>query len=147
MTTQLKQTLYDADFVAWAEQTVELLRSRQLDRLDFENLIEEVEDLGKSQRQALYSNLRVVLMHLLKWQFQPEKRTNSWRYTLREHRQHIEEILEDSPSLKNYALEIFEPCYGKARLLASDETDLSVSTFPETCPYTIAEILNPDFLP
>ncbi|NJM77700.1 MAG: DUF29 domain-containing protein [Acaryochloridaceae cyanobacterium RU_4_10] len=147
MTTQLKQTLYHTDFVAWAEQTVELLRSRQLDRLDFENLIEEVEDLGKSQRQALYSNLRVLVMHLLKWQFQPEKRTNSWRYTLREHRQRIEEILEDSPSLRNYALEIFEPCYVKARLLAADETDLPISTFPETCPYTVAEILNSDFLP
>jgi hypothetical protein len=145
--TLVKASLYSTDYACWVEQTVELLRQGKLSEVDLDVLIEEVEDLGKSQRQALKSNLRVLLMHLLKWQYQPEHQSNSWRSTIREHRNQIQDILEDSPSLRNVLAESLEQCYGQARLQAADETNLETQVFPEPCPYACAQILNEDFLP
>jgi Domain of unknown function DUF29 len=145
--TLVKSSLYSTDYAGWVEQTVELLRQGRLNEVDLEVLIEEVEDLGKSQRQALKSNLRVLLMHLLKWQYQPERQSNSWRSTIREHRNRILDILEDSPSLRNVLAESLDQCYRQARLQAADETDLEIKVFPEQCPYVNAQILNEDFLP
>jgi Domain of unknown function DUF29 len=145
--TLVKASLYSTDYACWVEQTVELLRQGRLSEIDLDVLIEEVEDLGKSQRQALKSNLRVLLMHLLKWHYQPERQSNSWRSTIREHRNRIQDILEDSPSLRNVLEESLEQCYRQARLQAADETDLENQVFPEQCPYAYAQILNEDFLP
>jgi Domain of unknown function DUF29 len=145
--TLVKASLYSTDYACWVEQTVELLRQGRLNEIDLDVLIEEVEDLGKSQRQALKSNLRVLLMHLLKWQYQPERQSNSWRSTIREHRNRILDILEDSPSLRNVLAESLDQCYRQARLQAADETDLEIKVFPEPCPYDCAQILNEDFLP
>jgi hypothetical protein len=145
--TLVKASLYSTDYACWVEQTVELLRQGRLNEVDLDILIEEVEDLGKSQRQALKSNLRVLLMHLLKWHYQPERQSNSWRSTIREHRNRIQDILEDSPSLRNVLAESLEQCYGQARLQAADETNLENQVFPELCPYACAQILNEDFLP
>jgi Domain of unknown function DUF29 len=145
--TLVKSSLYSTDYAGWVEQTVELLRQGRLNEVDLEVLIEEVEDLGKSQRQALKSNLRVLLMHLLKWQYQPERQSNSWRSTIREHRNRILDILEDSPSLRNGLAESLDQCYRQVRLQAADETDLEIKVFPEQCPYVNAQILNEDFLP
>jgi hypothetical protein len=147
MTVVKEASLYNTDYACWVEQTVELLRHGRLDEVDLGYLIEEVEDLGKSQRQALKSNLRVLLMHLLKWQYQPERQSNSWRSTIREHRNRIFDILEDSPSLQNFLVESLEQCYRQARLQAADETDLDAKIFPEQCPYTTHQSLNEDFLP
>jgi hypothetical protein len=145
--TQAISTLYETDFVQWTDRTVQLLRERQLNELDIDNIIEEIEDLGRRERQAVYSNLKIVLLHLLKWQFQPSKRTNSWRATLREHRQRIQLQLKDSPSLKPYLTQSVDDCYANARDLATDETGLPLSSFPETCPYEISLILDPNLLP
>jgi hypothetical protein len=145
--TQAVSTLYEADFVQWTDRTVQLLRERQFNELDLDNIIEEIEDLGRRERQALYSNLKIILLHLLKWQFQPSKKTNSWRATLREHRQRIQLQLKDSPSLKPYLSQSLDDCYANARDLAADETGLPLSSFPEICPYAIAFILDPSFLP
>ena len=138
--------LYEADFVQWIDSTVEMLRDRNYSQVDWENLIDEVLDMSKRERQALEGNLIVVLLHLLKWQYQLERRSGSWRGSIREHRRRIARALKDSPSLKPYLNEIFSDCYADARLQAADETQLHITIFPEACPYEIAEALLPDFL-
>jgi hypothetical protein len=145
--TQAISTLYEADFVQWTARTAQLLRDRQFNELDLDHIIEEIEDLGRRERQAFYSNLKVILLHLLKWQFQSSKRTNSWRATIREHRQRVQLQLNDSPSLKPYLSQSLEDCYANAKDLAADETGLPLNSFPEICPYGIVLILDPNFLP
>jgi transposase len=141
------QISYDRDFMLWIETTVQLLKEQKFAELDLENLIEEIEDMGKSNKSALRSNVIVVLLHLLKWKYQPEKRTNSWKFSLREHRRRLEEDFEDSPSLQNYYREIFPKCYGNARKLAADETGLVLEIFPVESPFTPEEVLDAEFLP
>lgn len=139
--------LYDRDFYLWIEETLKLLRENKLAEIDVANLIEEIEDMGKSQKQAVRSNLIVLLMHLLKYQYQPEKQSGSWKYTIREHRRRLIEAFEDSPSLRNYLTEVFDKCYQNARKEAADETELSLNTFPNESPFTIEQTLEEDFLP
>ncbi|MGB2925041.1 MAG: DUF29 domain-containing protein [Limnothrix sp.] len=133
--------LYEKDFYLWIQQTSQNLSSKNFNDLDLENLIEEIEAMGRSEKTALASNLRILLMHLLKYKYQPEKRSNSWQYTIFEHRNRIQDIFESSPSLKRYYEEIFEKSYQKARQAASIGTGLPLSQFPEICPFTQAEIL------
>ncbi len=140
-------TLYDTDFALWAEQTAQMLKGGLISDVDLKHLVEEVEDLSGRERDALYSNLKIVLLHLLKWEFQRHKQTNSWRASVVEHRQRIKRQVKKSPSLKPYPEEILSECYTEARELASVETELPLDTFPAECPYAIAIILNPDFLP
>ncbi len=139
--------LYEQDYYLWLEKTVQLLKNGQLSALDIENLIEEIQDMGISQKNALESNLIVLVMHLLKWKYQPQKQTGSWRRSIREHRRRILKAFRNSPSLKRYFEEIFDEAYQEARLQASDETGLSLETFPLDCPFTKEEILNTDYLP
>ena len=151
MTAQLPsnkqlETLYEQDYYQWLTDTAKLLEEKEFTKLDLENLIEEIVSLGKSEKRAIKSNLIIVILHLLKWRYQPEKRSNSWKSTIREHRRRIQELLTDSPSLKNYLPKILTTCYLAAKKQASDETSLSVNAFPESCPFTLAECLNEDFL-
>jgi len=139
--------LYDEDFNLWVESTIELLQQKRFDELDIENLISEVETMGNNDKKSVKSNLRILLMHLLKWQYQPDKRTNSWRTTIKEHRNRLEDDFANSPSLNNYFLEIFDECYQKARDLASSETGLSVTVFPVQCPIDIHLVIKSDFFP
>lgn len=141
------KNLYDQDFNLWLEQTIRSLREGKLLEVDYDNLIEELESMGRSEKNALKSNLRILLMHLLKYKYQPEKRTNSWRYTITEHRQRIRDSLETSPSLKPFLDTVFEKCYQDASKLASDETGLSIETFPQACPFACEDVLNLDYLP
>jgi hypothetical protein len=141
------RSLYDRDFVGWTEQVVEALRRGDWAALDVENLIEEVEALGKSDRRAIKSRLEVLLMHLLKWQFQPKARSRSWQATILEQRLRIADILEDSPSLKNYLPTVLEAAYASARQLAWIETGLAVEQFPVVCEYTIGQMLDAACLP
>lgn len=143
----MTQTLYEKDFNLWIETTVSLLRDRHLEQIDYENLVEELESMGRSEKNALKSNLRILLMHLLKWKYQSERRSNSWRATITEHRIRLIESLESSPSLVNYFEEVFDQCYQNARRLASDETELSIITFPTESPFVFSEILHFDYLP
>jgi predicted DNA-binding ribbon-helix-helix protein len=140
-------SLYEQDYYAWLTQMAELLTHRQLEQLDYENLIEEIESMGRQEKHSLASNLRVVIMHLLKYKYQSEKRSNSWLYTIFEHRERIRESLEDSPSLNSYITEIFDKCYQKARKEAALETGLNLNIFPVESPFTLTEILDEDFLP
>jgi hypothetical protein len=139
--------LYEQDFCLWIEQAVKLLSENRLSELDRENLIEEIRDMGISQKQGLESNLEVVLMHLLKYKYQPEKRSNSWRSTLFEHRRRLHKAFKTSPSLKRHFAEEFSDCYVAARKLAAIETNISIDTFPITSPFTVSQVLDEDYLP
>jgi hypothetical protein len=141
-----QETLYNQDYYQWLIQTAKLLKKKKFTQLDLENLIEEIESLGKSEKRAISSNLIIVILHLLKWRYQPEQRSNSWKSSIREHRRRMQELLTDSPSLKNYLPEILADCYLAAKKQASDETGLSVVAFPEECPFSLAESLDEDFL-
>jgi hypothetical protein len=141
-----QETLYNQDYYQWLIQTAKLLKEKKFTQLDLENLIEEIESLGKSEKRAISSNLIIVILHLLKWRYQPEQRSNSWKSSIREHRRRMQELLTDSPSLKNYLPEILADCYLAAKKQASDETGLSVVAFPEECPFSLAESLDEDFL-
>ncbi|MCL1462939.1 DUF29 domain-containing protein [Argonema galeatum] len=150
MTPELETTqksLYETDYVRWVENTVEQLRTQNYDRVDWTNLIEEIEDMSRREKKSLKSNLVVLLLHLLKWQYQPEYRSGSWRGSIREHRRRINEDLKDSPSLTPYLQEVFAECYANARLQAADETSLSLENFPLDCPYAGELAIDPDFLP
>lgn len=139
--------LYECDFNLWVEATVQLLREGRLTELDVVNLLEEVESMGNSDKHALSSDLVVVLLHLLKWQYQPHKRTRSWEKSIAEHRRRIDECFEASPSLKRYYLQIFDKCYRNARKQTKIETKLPLDHFPEICPFTSEQVLDEDFLP
>ncbi len=139
--------LYECDFNLWVEATAQILREGRLTELDVVNLLEEVESMGISNKLALNSDLVVVLLHLLKWQYQPNKRTRSWEKSIAEHRRRIDERFESSPSLKRYYLQIFDKCYRNARKQAKIETRLPLAHFPEVCPFTSEQVLDEDFLP
>ena len=140
-------TLYEQDFYQWTQKTAKQLSQSQWDDLDTANLIAEIKSMGSNDKDALKSNLRIVLLHLLKWQFQPTYRSNSWLNSIVEHRQRIEELLEKSPSLKPYLAEVFPQVYPKAVRGAAKQTGLSDRIFPVECPYTLADVLDLDFLP
>ena len=144
---QHRKSLYDKDFHAWLQHQAILLRDDRLSELDRKNLFEEIEAMGRSERHALESNLIVVLLHLLKYQYQPTRRSNSWRASIREHRRRIRRALSDSPSLKPFLQQIHPGAYREARALAADETGLARTRFPTVIPYTLEQVLDPDFLP
>jgi hypothetical protein len=139
--------LYEQDFYLWIEQAVKLLSENRLSELDRENLIEEIESMGRSEKRSISNNLRVVLMHLLKYKYQPEKRSNSWRYTIIEHRKRLQEDFKVSPSLRKYFLEELADVYLDAKKLASVETGIGIDTFPITSPFTASQVLDEDYLP
>lgn len=139
--------LHDQDFHLWIQQTVDMLEAQRWHEVDIENLIEEIKSMGSNDKHALKSNLRIVLLHLLKWQFQVAHRSNSWISSIVEHRQRIEELLEKSPSLKPYLEEVFPEVYPKAAKGAEKQTGLPTNTFPVDCPYTLQQVLDIDFLP
>lgn len=139
--------LYETDFYAWTQEQVSLLKNQEWEQLDTVNLIEEIETLGRRERQELRNRLGVLLGHLLKWQFQSEKRSNSWLGTIREQRVQIKLLLQDSPSLKPYLNEVFLTVYELGLALAIRETELDENVFSKLCPYTLDETLNPEFLP
>ncbi|MBD1890233.1 DUF29 domain-containing protein [Coleofasciculus sp. FACHB-SPT9] len=142
-----RQSLYETDYLKWIQTTVEKLRVGDYPNIEWENLIEEIEDMGRSERRSLKSNLIIVLTHLLKWQFQPEKRSGSWKGSIVEHRRRIREALKDSPSLKPYLEEVFAESYADAVEQASAETELLLEIFPQLCPYTSTKVLDSNFLP
>lgn len=145
--TEKDASLYDRDFCLWLEQTASLLHRGKFSELDVPNLIEEIESMGRSEKQALTSNLRIVLMHLLKYRYQPQRRSNSWRHTLVEHRLRLQEAFKASPSLKRHYAETFVECYQNARKLAAAETGLSVAAFPEESPFSPEQALDIDYFP
>lgn len=143
----MKLTSYESDFALWAAEQGVLLRQGRLDRLDLENLAEEIEAVGSSNKRQIESRMAILLMHLLKWYYQPEFRCGSWRATIFEQRQRIARVIRDSPSLRYYPAEVLAEEYGSAREKASMETTVFLDRIPETCPYSIEQILDLNFLP
>lgn len=140
-------SLYDRDYYLWLTQTAKLIAEGKFSEVDAVNLVEEIEDMSRSEKRAVESNLEVLLTHLLKYQYQHNKRSNSWRATIAEHRRRIRKAFRDSPSLKRYFREIFAECYQDAREQAMFETGLPLDTFPGESPFTQEQTLNPEFLP
>jgi hypothetical protein len=138
-------TAYEADFLAWVDEQARLLRAGNLSALDVENLIEEVESLGRQQRQQLRNRFVRLLQHLLKWEFQPSPRGPSWRKTIRHQRDRIGVLLRDSPSLRPVLDEVMAEAYRTARFDAADETGLPVETFPTENPFSVDQALDPMF--
>jgi hypothetical protein len=139
--------LYEKDYVLWSETIVQQLRDRAYDQVDWVNLIEEIEDMSRRERKALQSNLVVLLLHLLKWQFQAQMRSGSWRGSIVEHRQRIQDDLQESPSLRSVLPQVWDEAYRKAVARAMAETGLEIEVFPIACPYDVAQILDDGFLP
>lgn len=140
-------TLYEKDLYAWTQEQTELLRNYQWSQLDLPNLIEEIESLGKQQRQELRNRLSVLIAHLLKWEYQPQRRSRSWLATIRVHRRDILRLLEDNPSLKSCLEDILLEAFENSRDLAMGETDLPEQIFPVACPYSSTEIFDNRFYP
>jgi hypothetical protein len=138
---------YDADFYAWAQQQAAALRAKDWAALDLEHLAEEVDDLRKTERRAVRSQLRLILSHLLKWVYQPARRSESWRSTIANGRVLVQEDLEDLPSLAPELSELVTWAYPRARRDAAQETGLPLATFPEACPWTVTQVLDEDFWP
>ncbi|MDY6782159.1 MAG: DUF29 domain-containing protein [Cyanobacteriota bacterium] len=138
---------YTADFNLWSQQTAELLRKRRWQEIDMEHLIEEVEDLGKSERRAIASQLIRLLLHLLKWHYQPQRRSESWLDSITDARTQIELAIADSPSLRSYPARQLEVSYQRARRQAAKQTGMALSTFPPGCPYELELVLSEDWLP
>ncbi|PSN19101.1 DUF29 domain-containing protein [filamentous cyanobacterium CCP5] len=149
MSTDLQasqKNLYETDYLQWIDATVKQLRAKDFASVDWDNLIEEIEDMSRRERKSLKSNLIIVLLHLLKWQYQPEQRSGSWRGSIREHRRRINDDLKDSPSLLPYLQAVFDDCYANARAQAADETEMPLDAFPSRCPYTPEQVLESDYL-
>jgi len=139
--------LYETDFYAWTQEQAMLLRSKQWNQIDLPNLIEEIESLGKQQRQEVRNRLSVLIGHLLKWEYQPQNRSRSWLATLRIQRRDTSRLLQDNPSLKPYLDDALKEAYENGRDLAMGETNLPEQTFPSSCLYTLTEILSDHFYP
>lgn len=133
--------LYDQDFAGWAMRQASLIRAGHLHQLDIDNLAEEMESLGREQFDKVRSHFRVILLHLLKWDHQPDRRTRSWTLSIRESRDRIEDTIDASPALRQRRPEALRQAYRSARVRAALETDLPLSTFPEECPYSLEDIL------
>ena len=144
------KSLYETDYNLWVLETVAKLKSKDLDDLDWENLIEEVLSLSRRDKHKLASLLTRLLEHLLKlgyWYSEKERNQNHWKREIRNFRLQIDRLLSDSPSLKPYLLEIFDKCYKNGISLASDSSGLSLEDFPEQPIATLEQVLDEDWLP
>jgi hypothetical protein len=138
---------YETDFYAWTQAQAAAIRAKDWATVDLEHVAEEIESLGNEQRHAVRSHLRVLLWHLLKWAAQPDHRGASWRTSILNARVEIADRLEDYPSLRPQVPALLASAYPRARRLASTETGLPLATFPETCPWTVEQVLDEDFWP
>ena len=139
--------LYDHDYHAWLTRQATLLSERRFVELDLDNLIDEIQALARSEKREIENRVNVLLMHLLKWAHQPAQRSGGWASTIIEQRARLLKRLQESPSLRGYPVEVLDEEYAIAREKAAAETGLRGGTFPKTCPYTIDQVLDPDFLP
>jgi hypothetical protein len=139
--------LYDRDFYEWTVRNAELLRSGRATEADLEHIAEEIEDMGKREQRELYSRLKVLIAHLLKWQVQPDRRGSSWESTILVQRRDLKRLLAQNPSLKPHLAEQLKEAYSDAVLEAMAQTLHPESDFPNSCPYELEALLDPDFLP
>lgn len=146
MSAKLKDE-YEKDFYAWTLHNAELMRQGKLSEIDVENIAEEIESMGRSDKRELVSRLAVLIMHLLKWQCQPKGHGSSWITTIKNQRIDITDLLDESPSLKHELDLKLSKAYEKAVINAADETKLSEKTFPTECPFSLEQCLDFNFFP
>ncbi|MEH1911135.1 MAG: DUF29 domain-containing protein [Nostoc sp.] len=139
--------LYNQDFLLWTQQQAECLKKGRWAELDVGHLVEELAALGRSEQKELGSYLQVLLMHLLKSQYQPERKTKSWVNTISNCRNKIQDCLEDTPSLQRFLedWELIQKYYRRARRDAANETQTPIETFPLECPFSIEQVIEPEF--
>ena len=138
---------YEEDFYGWSMAMAGLLREKRMTELDFDNLIEEIESMGRSNFDQLTNRLAVLIAHLLKWQYQSALKGHSWFYTIREQRAKVKRIVSQNPSLKSRLDEAFSYAYKDAIYQAARETGLVDKVFPRQCPYTFEQCLDDEFYP
>lgn len=145
----MRATLYETDFYAWTQHQAALLRQEEFTEVDWNNLIEEIEALGRSDIRELTNRLEVLLMHLLKWQYQPNKRLSghSWRVTIAEQRRRLRKLLRESPSLRARLADFVAETYSDAVAAAVIETGIKAAIFPAHCPWTIEQVMDEEFWP
>lgn len=143
----VKSLLYERDFFAWSREQAELLRAGKLAQADVEHIAEEIDSMGRTEKRELISRLSVLVLHLLKWRHQPDKRGPSWEASIRVQRYDIEDHLDDNPSLKPLLPQALASAYRRASLEAVAETELPSATFPEACPWTVEQVLDGGFWP
>lgn len=139
--------LYERDFYTWALRQAELVRAGRLGELDRANVAEELESLGKEQAHKLESSFRVLLLYLLQWRYQPQRRSRSWRASIVRERTNVEDVLEGNPGLEPRCAELFAAAYRGARKEAAAETGLPIARSPEASPFTMEEALDEEFWP
>jgi hypothetical protein len=140
-------SLYEQDFYAWANEQAALLRAGKLTAADIEHIAEEIESMGKTEKRELVSRLAVLLAHLLKWRYQPDRRCSSWDATIRTQRLEVRDHLTDNPSLKARLAETLAAAYERATIAATAETGLREATFPAACPWSFEKIMDGEFWP
>jgi len=138
---------YERDFYAWAMKNAVLLRQRRFAEIDANNIAEELESMGRSEKRELVNRLAVLLTHLLKWRHQPNRRGNSWRYTIKEQRRAVFKSLRDNPSLRSQLPEYLNEAYEDALLKVIRQTGLDEGAFPPACPFTLDQLMDDDFWP
>lgn len=142
-----KKSLFERDFYRWTQDQAALMREGRLSEIDLEQVAEELESMGARERRELIGRLAVLLAHLLKWQYQPERRSRSWRPMVNEQRRQLELLLEDSPSLRANLADYQSRAYRNAVQAAMEETGFIQSPFPVECPYSAEQVLDTDFWP
>jgi hypothetical protein len=138
---------YDTDFYSWTQQQANLLKAGRFSDADFENIIEEIESMGRSEKRELESRLTVLLHHLLKWQYQSERRGKSWTFTINEQRRKLSKLLSKNPGLLSELSEVVAEAYDDAVFKASYETGINSAVFPQQNPWKYEQIINPAFFP
>jgi Domain of unknown function DUF29 len=147
MSNLTQQSNYDKDFYAWALNNVELLRQKKFEEIDVDNIAQEIESMGKSNKRALFSHLAILMAHLLKWKYQPVRRSKSWSLTIKNQGFELTDLLNESPSLKNEISSQFAHSYQKALIIAAQETFMEEKDFPKECPFSIEQCLSDEFFP
>jgi hypothetical protein len=143
----MPNTNYDRDFYAWANEQAALLREGKLSDADIEHIAQEIESMGRTEKRELVSRLTILMLHLLKWRFQPLLRGQSWRATVRVQRRDLTDHIADNPSLKALLPELIERAYGSAIIEAEAETSLPESSFPALCPWSFEQLMDAGFWP
>ncbi len=139
------QTAYDQDYYLWFADQARLLRAGTWQQIDVEHLAEELEDMDKREKRSLRSRAVVLLAHLLKYRYEPQHRSASWAGTIREQRKQLAGLLSDSPSLRPQLQDELQDSYISASLLAPGDTGLAEALFPEQCPFSIDQLIDPDY--
>jgi len=140
-------TLYERDFYSWTQEQASAIRNGEQWRMDIDNILEEIEAMGRAEKRALRSKMSILLTHLIKWQYQPERRGASWRATIAHQRNAIEDLLRDSPGLKPMVADTLSYAWASALRAAEAETGLDRKTFPKACPWGFAQMLDEGFWP